>query len=139
MATISDDGLVICACLGVLIGVVPVAAGAGDSVQTGNDGARGRNLFTANCSACHQASGEGLPGAFPPLKGNSVVNKDDATKHIHVVLEHRCGYVPIAAFLRCLMQNVQDHALFASQPVPDIRRSIVALGAGWRTRSHVAS
>ena len=87
MATISDDGLVICACLGVLIGVVPVAAGAGDSVQTGNDGARGRNLFTANCSACHQASGEGLPGAFPPLKGNSVVNKDDATKHIHVVLD----------------------------------------------------
>ncbi|MGO9992103.1 MAG: c-type cytochrome [Steroidobacteraceae bacterium] len=87
MATIFDDGLLICACLGVLIGVLPVAAGAGDSVQAGNDAARGRTLFAANCSACHQAGGEGLPGAFPPLKGSSVVNKDDATKQIHVVLD----------------------------------------------------
>jgi cytochrome c oxidase cbb3-type subunit 2 len=43
-------------------------------------------LYTANCSACHQANGEGLPGAFPSLKGDAVVNKDDATKHIEVVL-----------------------------------------------------
>ena len=48
---------------------------------------RGAALFTANCSACHQANGEGLPGAFPSLKNNAVVNKDDATKHIQVVLQ----------------------------------------------------
>jgi cytochrome c oxidase cbb3-type subunit II len=52
----------------------------------GADVAKGFSLFTANCSACHQASGEGLPGAFPPLKGNAVVNDDDATMHMHVVL-----------------------------------------------------
>jgi cytochrome c oxidase cbb3-type subunit II len=52
----------------------------------GYDAAKGSSLYTANCSACHQASGEGLPGAFPPLKGNAVVNDDDATEHIHVVL-----------------------------------------------------
>ena len=52
----------------------------------GYDPAKGANLYTANCSACHQASGAGLPGAFPPLKGNAVVNDDDATEHIHVVL-----------------------------------------------------
>jgi cytochrome c oxidase cbb3-type subunit 2 len=52
----------------------------------GYDAAKGAALFTANCSACHQASGEGLPGAFPSLKGDAVVNNDDATKHIHVVL-----------------------------------------------------
>jgi len=73
--------------LGMLIGVLPVAAGAGDSVQSGSDASRGRTLFAANCSACHQASGEGLPGAFPSLKGDSVVNKDDASKQIHVVLD----------------------------------------------------
>jgi len=27
-------------------------------------------VYTTNCVACHQASGEGLPGAFPNLKGN---------------------------------------------------------------------
>jgi len=58
---------------------------------TGYDAARGRALFIANCSACHQANGEGLPGAFPPLKGSGVVNKDDATKHIHVVLDGMQG------------------------------------------------
>jgi cytochrome c oxidase cbb3-type subunit 2 len=52
----------------------------------GYDVAKGGSLYTANCSACHQANGEGLPGAFPPLKGNEVVNDADATQHIHVVL-----------------------------------------------------
>jgi cytochrome c oxidase cbb3-type subunit 2 len=51
------------------------------------DAAKGAALYTANCSACHQASGEGLPGAFPSLKGDAAVNKDDATKHIDVVLD----------------------------------------------------
>ena len=50
------------------------------------DAAKGAALYTANCAACHQASGEGLPGAFPSLKDDAVVNKDDATKHIDVVL-----------------------------------------------------
>jgi len=51
------------------------------------DAAKGAALFTANCAACHQASGEGVPGAFPALKDDAVVNKDDATKHIQVVLQ----------------------------------------------------
>ena len=59
----------------------PVAAAPG-----GYDAAKGASLYTANCSACHQANGEGLPGAFPSLKGDAVVNKDDVTKHIQVVL-----------------------------------------------------
>ncbi len=59
---------------------VPSAAG-------GFDMAKGAALFTANCAACHQASGEGLPGAFPSLKNDAVVNKDDATRHIQVVLQ----------------------------------------------------
>jgi cytochrome c oxidase cbb3-type subunit 2 len=51
------------------------------------DAPKGQSLYTAYCSACHQANGEGLPGAFPPLKGSGVVTKDDATKHINVVLD----------------------------------------------------
>jgi mono/diheme cytochrome c family protein len=35
--------------------------------------ADGKQLFTANCAACHQASGKGLPGAFPPLDGSEWV------------------------------------------------------------------
>ena len=29
--------------------------------------ARGEQVYNANCAACHQASGEGIPGAFPAL------------------------------------------------------------------------
>ena len=63
------------------------ASAAGPSSSGGYDAAKGGALFTANCSACHQANGEGLPGAFPSLKSDAVVNKDDATKHIEVVLQ----------------------------------------------------
>jgi cytochrome c oxidase cbb3-type subunit 2 len=64
------------------------ATSAGVSPPAGGyDAAKGAASFTANCSACHQANGEGLPGAFPSLKNDAVVNKDDATKHIQVVLQ----------------------------------------------------
>jgi len=52
---------------------------------------QGREQYIANCAACHQANGEGLPGVFPPLKGSGVVNKDDASKHIQVVLNGMQG------------------------------------------------
>lgn len=41
------------------------------------EGPDGAALYIANCQSCHQANGEGLPGAFPPLKGSKVVNDDE--------------------------------------------------------------
>ena len=35
--------------------------------------ARGEKVYTANCVACHQATGKGIPGAFPALDGSKVV------------------------------------------------------------------
>lgn len=46
----------------------------------------GATLYTSNCAACHQADGQGLPGAFPPLAGDPVVTAKDPTRHIEVVL-----------------------------------------------------
>ena len=63
------------------------AAGGGYSYDAG----KGQSLFMANCSACHQATGEGIPGAFPPLKGNAAVDADDPTLHIHTVLHGAHG------------------------------------------------
>jgi mono/diheme cytochrome c family protein len=65
---------------------IRAAAATGDSLRSADPADNGRALYIAHCAACHQATGEGLPGVFPPLKGSSVVNKDDATKHIQVVL-----------------------------------------------------
>ena len=35
---------------------------------------RGSKVYAANCVACHQANGKGVPGAFPALDGSKVVN-----------------------------------------------------------------
>lgn len=50
------------------------------------DAAKGAALFAGDCAACHQATGTGLPGAFPPLKDNPVVQDPDPRKQIDVVL-----------------------------------------------------
>jgi cytochrome c oxidase subunit 2 len=36
--------------------------------------ARGAIIYAANCAACHQATGKGVPGAFPALDGSKIVN-----------------------------------------------------------------
>lgn len=51
------------------------------------DEARGAKLFAAHCAVCHQASGEGIPGVFPPLRGDAVVLAPDPTGQIRVLLE----------------------------------------------------
>lgn len=37
---------------------------------------RGENVFNTNCLACHQANGQGIPFAFPPLAGSDFLNAD---------------------------------------------------------------
>ena len=45
----------------------PKASLAGGPVVFEPDAAKGEKLFLLNCAACHQATGLGMPGAFPPL------------------------------------------------------------------------
>ncbi len=52
--------------------------------------ARGEKIYAANCAACHQATGQGVPGAFPALAGSKVVNGPPADQ-IHTVLNGRPG------------------------------------------------
>jgi len=35
--------------------------------------AKGAEIYAANCVACHQANGKGVPGAFPALDGSKIV------------------------------------------------------------------
>ncbi|HEY9102844.1 cytochrome c [Chitinimonas sp.] len=47
-----------------------------DLAKPAGQKADGAALFTANCVACHQATGMGVPGVFPPLAGSEWVNGD---------------------------------------------------------------
>jgi mono/diheme cytochrome c family protein len=48
----------------------PKVAVAGQAVD-------GQQVFSGNCVACHQSTGKGLPGVFPPLDGSEWVNGDE--------------------------------------------------------------
>lgn len=50
------------------------------------DAARAATQYASKCAACHQATGMGLAGAFPPLKGNPSVLDADPTKQLSVIL-----------------------------------------------------
>lgn len=47
--------------------------------------AMGEQVYMASCVACHQASGEGLPPAFPALKGGPIATGDIAA-HLDMVI-----------------------------------------------------
>ncbi len=67
----------------------------GQSISAaGAAGADGSKIYAANCSSCHQANGQGLPGAFPPLAKNPVVT-GDVGKVSKIVLNGLNGSVTV--------------------------------------------
>lgn len=76
--------------------------GAGDTrspvvAETSGSGgaADGAAIYAANCQSCHQASGQGLPGAFPPLDGSGWVTAD-AEVPVQILLHGINGKITVA-------------------------------------------
>ncbi|MBC3918520.1 cytochrome c oxidase subunit II [Undibacterium sp. CY18W] len=51
---------------------------------------RGEKVYAANCVACHQATGKGVPGAFPALDGSAVVTGPKEAQ-VGIVLNGKAG------------------------------------------------
>ncbi|RTL49631.1 MAG: cytochrome c [Bradyrhizobiaceae bacterium] len=47
----------------------------------------GAAIYKDNCAACHKDNGSGEPNLFPRLAGSALVQSDDATTLMHVVLQ----------------------------------------------------
>lgn len=58
--------------------------------------ARGEKVYAANCAACHQPTGQGLPPAFPALDGSKIV-KGPKEGHLALVMKGKPG-TAMAAF-----------------------------------------
>jgi cytochrome c oxidase subunit 2 len=58
--------------------------------------ARGEKVYAGNCAACHQANGEGVPGAFPALKGGAIAT-GPVPGHLDIVMNGKGG-TAMAAF-----------------------------------------
>lgn len=52
--------------------------------------AKGEQVYTANCAACHQPTGEGVPGTFPALKGSKIATGPLAG-HLNRVINGKPG------------------------------------------------
>jgi len=57
---------------------------------------RGEKVYNTNCLACHQANGEGVPGAFPGLKG-SALTTGPVGAHLDIIMNGKPG-TAMAAF-----------------------------------------
>src|SRR5690554_4015624 len=53
--------------------------------------ARGEKVYAANCIACHQANGQGMPPTFPALAGNEATVLAAKQGQIEVILNERPG------------------------------------------------
>lgn len=51
---------------------------------------QGQKIYETHCAACHQISGEGLPGVIPALKG-SVMATTNIPAHIEIVVNGKAG------------------------------------------------
>ncbi|MCP4443358.1 MAG: cytochrome c [Aureispira sp.] len=54
----------------------------------------GEAVYTKVCVACHQASGEGVPKAFPPLAKSDYLN-EDVDRSIEIVLKGKTGEITV--------------------------------------------
>lgn len=55
----------------------------------------GKAIYSAQCSACHQANGQGVPGAFPPLAGSEWLVAD-ATIPVAIVHDGLQGKIEVS-------------------------------------------
>lgn len=49
--------------------------------------AMGKQIYAAQCSACHRADGKGVPNMFPGLSRSGIVGSDNVTTLVKLILE----------------------------------------------------
>ena len=52
--------------------------------------AKGKTVYDTNCAGCHGATGAGIPGLFPAMKGSPVAN-GPAADHMNIVINGKGG------------------------------------------------
>ena len=54
----------------------------------------GKNIYMQTCFACHQAEGQGIPSAFPPLAKSDYLNAD-VNRAISIILKGKKGEITV--------------------------------------------
>ena len=67
---------------------IPSAKSAAERVKLG------KQIYSQTCFACHQAEGQGIAGAFPPLAKSDYLNAD-VERAIGIVLHGKTGEITV--------------------------------------------
>jgi mono/diheme cytochrome c family protein len=79
----------------------------------------GAQVFMKNCVVCHQATGLGQPGTFPPLAGSEWVNAKGPNRVIRIVLNGLGG--PIQVKGQAFNNNMATwKAIMTDQDIADV-------------------
>ncbi len=73
----------------------PARKGAAEPAPVVTPAMLGKRLFTANCIACHQTTGQGIPGVYPPLAGSDWAQGPEE-RVIRIVLHGLSGPVKVS-------------------------------------------
>ena len=65
---------------------IPALSKDGETAIGGSKKSEGAGLYQNNCAACHQVTGRGVKGAFPPLVGSIIVNDQNPEMLIKIIL-----------------------------------------------------
>jgi len=104
----------------------PAAVTTASPMANGAAASDGATVYQTNCSSCHQASGQGLPGTFPPLAGNPVV-VGAAARVIHIVKDGFTGQTSVKG----VMYNGQMPAWGQTLSNGDIAAVITYVRSAW--------
>jgi len=63
--------------------------------KSGAGGPDGAEIYSRTCAACHQANGQGVPGAFPPLDGSPYVNSPNVERMAAIMLYGLMGPITV--------------------------------------------
>lgn len=85
---------------------------------------RGSKIFTEKCLVCHQPTGQGVPGVFPPLAGSDWL-KADIDRAIKVLCEGLSGPLVVNGQR---FDNAMPAQILDDQQVADV---ISFVGASW--------
>ncbi len=89
---------------------------SGGAAVTGAAGAaklNGATLFESTCAPCHQSSGMGIPGSFPPLKGSPIVNDKSPDLMVRIILNGYSARVPEFGVMPAFKDKLTDDEIAA--------------------------
>ena len=96
------------------------AAGADKTWNKDDLMARGKEVFGTNCSACHMATGQGLPGTFPPLvHGMEFAGSEAMTKPLEELGFWKDGKIvlgPVDKHIGIVLHGITGTAMAAFGP-----------------------